>query len=519
MEISRIFHVDMDAFFVAVEELLEPSLKGKPVVVGAQPGHRGVVAAASYEARKYGIHSAMPVSEAVRRCPQAIFLPGHSNLYSRYSNEVHKILCRYSPIVEMVSIDEGYLDMTGTERMFSTVRVASLSHQRTMDDDHPGEDESSEDRARGRADDATQPPGRKRPTPMALDPRNLLGVSIASSAVDVRKAGMKSSYDANYGGISKRELDIHELATSDGASGRGSPEGRNAGTGESAPTFRPVRGHLDSDFFMMSVATRLRDEIVQRTGLSASIGIGTSRLVAKVASDLAKPRGIFLVAPGHEAALLAPLNIRRIPGIGPKTEKQLNDLGVRTVGDLQKFDARFLEERFGSWGESLAIKAQGGSDWRYLGDEDPKSISHENTFAEDTRDREQIESTLVYLIQRVGKRLREHRLYASTLQLKLRDSTFRTITRAVTLSEPTDIDAVILKNCLALFQKNWDGKSLIRLIGIGVSGLSAQGPQRKLIDEERSEKLEKLYQAADVIREKYGFDMLKSPRGGKRRPE
>ena len=252
------------------------------------------------------------------------------------------------------------------------------------------------------------------------------------------------------------------------------------------------------------------------TGLSASVGIGTSRLVAKVASDLAKPRGIFLVAPGHEAALLAPLNIRRIPGIGPKTEKQLNDLGVRTVGDLQKFEASFLKEQFGSWGESLAIKAQGGSDWRYQGNEDPKSISHENTFAEDTSDREQIESTLVYLIQRVGKRLRDHRLYASTLQLKLRDSKFRTITRAVTLSEPTDIDAVILKNGLGLLHQHWDGKSPVRLIGMGVSGLTPQGPAARLIDGGQSERLEKLYQAADTIREKYGFDMLKSPRGGRR---
>jgi nucleotidyltransferase/DNA polymerase involved in DNA repair len=519
MDISRIFHVDMDAFFVAVEELLDPSLKGKPVVVGAQPGHRGVVAAASYEARKYGIHSAMPVSEAVRRCPQAIFLPGHSNLYSKYSNEVHNIFCRYSPVVEMVSIDEGYLDMTGTERMFFTARAAGVSHQRTMDDDHREEEATGEDRARGRREDAEEPSSRRRPTPMALDPRNLLGVSIASSATDGRKTGMKSSFDADYGGISKRELDIHELATSAGAPGRRPPESRGANMGEPASAFRPIRGHLDSDFFMMSVATHLRDEIVQHTGLSASIGIGTSRLVAKVASDLAKPRGIFLVASGHEAALLAPLNIRRIPGIGPKTEKQLNDLGIHTVGDLQKFEASFLKERFGSWGESLAIKARGGSDWRYQGNEDPKSISHENTFAEDTSDREQIESTLVYLIQRVGKRLRDHGLYASTLQLKLRDSKFQTITRAVTLSEPTDIDAVILRNGLALFHHHWDGKNPIRLIGMGVSGLTSQGPAAKLIDGDHSERLEKLYQAADAIREKYGFDMLKSPRGGKRRPE
>jgi nucleotidyltransferase/DNA polymerase involved in DNA repair len=511
METSRIFHVDMDAFFVAVEELLDPTLKGKPVVVGAQPGHRGVVAAASYEARKYGIHSAMPVSEAVRRCSHAIFLPGHSNLYSKYSHEVYEVLCRYSPIVEMVSIDEGYLDMSGTERMFLTAGTVMVAHQYATDDGHPEEEWNEEARPTRLAKDADTPPVRERPLPMALDPRNLLGVSIASPPTGEVATGPGSLRDADFSGVPKRELNIHRLAQSAG-SRMHRPRG-------SAVVFRPIRGHLDSAFFMMSVAARLRDEIIQQTGLSASIGIGTSRLVAKVASDLAKPRGIFLVAPGVEAALLAPLNIRRIPGIGPKTEKQLNDLGVRTVGDLQKFDARFLKEQFGSWGESLAVKARGGSDWRYLGSEDPKSISHENTFAVDTRDREQLESTLVYLIQRVGKRLRDHGLYASTIQLKLRDSKFRTITRAVSISEPTDIDAVILKNGLALLHSHWDGNSPVRLIGISVSSLGTQGPAARLIDANQSERLEKLYHAADAIREKYGFDMLKSPRGGKKQSE
>jgi nucleotidyltransferase/DNA polymerase involved in DNA repair len=507
---SRVFHVDMDAFFVSVEELLDPSLKGKPVVVGAQPGHRGVVTAASYEARKYGIHSAMPVSEAVRRCPRAIFLPGHSGLYSKYSNQVHEILCRYSPVVEMVSIDEGYLDMTGTERMFYSSAASSLPRDLEKSTDQP-EDEFST-AALSRADSRGSDEGsiRERPVAMARDPRNVLGVSIASSRGKALERETPRGLSRDRIVLSKRELDVHALAQ------RPMGERRQSIT-EKPVTPQRVRGKLDSEFFMMSVATRLRHEILERTGLSASIGIGTSRLVAKVASDLAKPCGIFLVAPSREAALLAPLNIRRIPGVGPKTEKQLNDLGITIVGDLQKCGADFLEEHFGSWGESLALKARGLSDWRYQGEEDPKSISHENTFAVDTADREEIESTLVYLIQRVGKRLRDHRLYASTIQLKLRDSKFQTITRAITLPESTDIDAVILKQSLALLRENWDGKRLVRLVGIGVSNLTDRAPEAKLIDGEQPHRLEKLYQAADAIRDKYGFDMVKAARGEKRK--
>jgi nucleotidyltransferase/DNA polymerase involved in DNA repair len=498
MDSSRIFHVDMDAFFVSVEELLDPSLKGKPVVVGAQPGHRGVVAAASYEARKYGIHSAMPVSEAVRRCPHAVFLPGHSGLYSKYSHQVYQILCCYSPVVEMVSIDEGYLDMTGTERLFASAAALASTPHYSLAPDSPAEEwDMFPGSATVLPNTRKSPPGGERPLPMARDPRNLLGISIASQG---STAG-------------EREQE-HSAFAGDPAVGIEPESHRDS---SARVDFQPVRGNLDSEFLMLSVASRLREEILHRTGLSASIGIGTSRLVAKVASDMAKPRGLLLVTAGREPAFLAPLKIRRIPGIGPKTEKQLNDLGVETVGDLQKLNAEFLREQFGSWGDSLAIKAQGGSDWRYLGGEDPKSISHENTFGVDTCDREQVEATLVYLVQRVGKRLRDHGLFAATIQLKLRDSKFSTITRAVTLNQPADIDAILLKNALALLHNHWDGKTPIRLIGIGVSGLGDRPRQSHLLEGEQNERLEKLYQAADSIRDKYGFDALKSPRGEKRR--
>lgn len=502
METPCIFHVDMDAFFVSVEELLDPTLRGKPVVVGAQPGHRGVVAAASYEARKYGIHSAMPVSQAVQLCPHAIFLPGHFGLYSKYSNRVHELLCRYSPIVEMVSIDEGYLDMTGSARMFYSPAASEPERDyRVAPDLSAREGESYPNRSGGgQRNDETTP---RRPRSLALDPRNLLGVSIAWEGSEENSKESAEFNPSALLSLTRKKSDPVTSAT--------------PGASPFCVADRRIPGNLKSEFFMVSVAQRLRMEILKQTGLSASVGVGVSRLVAKVASALAKPRGIFFVVAGQEAALLAPLPIRRLPGIGPKTEKQLHDFGVWTVGDLQKLSAEFLSEHFGRWGESLALKARGRSDGRYEGEEDPKSISHENTFAVDTMDREEIEATLVYLIQRVGKRLRDHRLYTSTVQLKLRDSRFNTVTRAISLSEPTDIDAVILKHGLQLFREDWDQKTPVRLIGIGVSNLGDRGPHPKLMDGPRADQIEKLYHAADSLRDKYGFDVLKSPRGEKKR--
>jgi nucleotidyltransferase/DNA polymerase involved in DNA repair len=398
----------------------------------------------------------------------------------------------------MVSIDEGYLDMTGTERLFASARaLASTPHYSPAPDSPAEEWGIFPGSATGLPNTRKAAAGGERTLPMARDPRNLLGISIASQESTAGEIEEDHAASAGHPAVGIEPLSHpHTSARVD---------------------FRAVRGNLDSEFLMLSVASRLREEILHRTGLSASIGIGTSRLVAKVASDMAKPRGLLLVTAGREPAFLAPLKIRRIPGIGPKTEMQLNDLGVETVGDLQKLNAEFLREQFGGLGDSLAIKAQGGSDWRYLGEEDPKSISHENTFAVDTCDREQVEATLVYLVQRVGKRLRDHGLFAATIQLKLRDSKFRTITRAVTLSQPADIDSTLLKNALALLHNHWDGKTPIRLIGIGVSGLGDRPRQSHLLEGEQSERLERLYQAADSIRDKYGFDALKSPRGEKRR--
>jgi len=375
-----IFHVDMDAFFVSVEELFDPSLKGKPVVVGGQRDERGVVAAASYAARKFGVHSAMPLRTAAKLCPQALFVNGHPERYREYSKKAYEVLCRFSPKVEMASIDEAYLDLTGTERLHG-------------------------------------PPLRA----------------------------------------------AHALHT------------------------------------MMK----------EQTQLNCSVGIGTSRLVAKVASAQAKPNGVLWVVPGLEAQLLAPLKVGAIPGVGKVMEKNLHALGVVCVRDLAKLEESFLEERFGKWGLALAGKARGADaggwfDTEVGEDVGPKSISHEHTFDEDTADQARLESTLMRLSEMVARRLREHGLHARTLQLKLRDSAFHTITRAHTLAEPTQIDKDIFKQIRALFRANWKAGTKIRLLGVQTSSFESGEGQLSLLDSEQHNKWKQALSTADKLRDRYG---------------
>lgn len=373
----------MDAFFVSVEELFEPSLKGKAVVVGGSPDQRGVVSAASYEARKFGVHSAMPLVTAKQLCPHAIFLPGRRDKYVEYSQKVQHIFQTFTPIVEMVSIDEAYLDFTGSSRL------------------------------------------------------------------------------------------------------HGDP---------------------------MPLAHRLRAGIEAQTGLNVSIGISRTKLVSKVASDLAKPRGILRVLPGHEAALLAPLRVGKLPGIGKVTEKRLHDLGVTTVAELAGLGHETLSELFGQWGESLHRKAQGLNTAHFDFHEEPKSISNEHTFAQDTSDVEELHATLAQLVERTAHRLRAHRMFATTITLKLRDLDFRTITRTVSLEEPTQLDCDILETVLELLEKSWSRKLKIRLVGVGLSGLGYTPLQEHLFQKESREKRTRLYEAADKIRGKFGFDSIGSAR-------
>jgi DNA polymerase-4 len=375
-----VFHVDMDAFFVSVEELFDPSLKGKPVVVGGQPHERGVVSAASYEARKFGVHSALPLRTAHQRCPQAIFIDAHPHRYREYSARIYDIMCRFTPKVEMASIDEAYLDMTGTARLHG-------------------------------------PP--------------------------------------------------------------------------------------------LKAAHALHEAIKTATRLNCSIGISASRMVAKVASDAAKPNGILYVLPGTEAAFLAPLDVRKIPGVGKVTEKSLHELGIRKVGDLARLDEAWLERRFGKWGLALAGKSRGLDAGAWFDEDigeggDPKSISHEHTFDVDTADAGLIEATLAQLSVMVGRRLREHGLFARTVQLKLRYKDFTTITRARTLDRATDLDTDLLAESRELFRKNWNQRSEVRLVGVHAGSLVAGEGQLSLLDSDRTDRWKKALTAADKLRDKFG---------------
>jgi len=387
-----IFHVDMDAFFVSVEELFDPSLKGKAVVVGGRPNERGVVSAASYEARKFGVHSAMPLRTAAKLCPHAIFVDGHPERYRECSGKVYEVLNRFSPKLEMVSIDEAYVDMTGTERLHGPpLRAAHALH------------------------------------------------------------------------------------------------------------------------IAMKAATRL----------NCSIGIGTSRLIAKVCSDQAKPNGILWIVPGAEAPFLAPLDVRKIPGVGKVMEERLRAQGIHKVRDLGARDQGWLEQNFGALGLALSGKAHGLDAGAWFGNDigediGPRSISHEHTFSHDTADRPKLESMLARLSEMVCRRLREQKLHARTLQLKLRYSDFHTITRARTLERPSSVDAEVLAAIRELFRANWNG-SAVRLLGVHAAHFEEESEQLSLEGRTSHDKWNQALSAADRLRDKFGENAVSLASGIKSR--
>jgi DNA polymerase IV len=376
---ASILHVDMDAFFVSVELLERPELRGKPVVVGGRPDQRGVVTAASYEARKYGIQSAMPLRTAARLCPQAIFLDGHHAKYTQWSDHVASILAKFSPVVEMVSIDEAYLDLSGTERLHGPPFAASDKLLRT---------------------------------------------------------------------------------------------------------------------------------ITRETGLPCSGGLASTRLVAKVASDQAKPWGLMWVPPGREEKFLAPLPVRKIPGIGKVTERALRALSIETVEQIAALPQEKLEKIFGQWGTALFRKARGGDSYEFVVDAEPKSISQNHTFNEDTGDPAALTAVLSHLSQKACKRLREAGFAARTLTLTIRYEGFDTHTRSKTLGESSSLDSAINAVFQELLRTHRERTRRVRLLGVSLSGFTHGGEQLDLLHVEQRDKLQKLTQATDQLRNRFGFDKV-----------
>jgi DNA polymerase-4 len=376
---TTILHVDMDAFFVSVELLERPELLGKPVVVGGRPDQRGVVSAASYEARKFGIQSAMPLRTAGKLCPHAIFLDGQHAKYGEWSDRVANILAQFSPIVEMVSIDEAYLDLAGTERLHG-------------------------------------PP--------------------------------------------------------------------------------------------VAAAHKLLRAITKRTGLPCSAGLASTRLVAKVASEQAKPRGLLWIPTGQEPRFLAQLPVRKIPGIGEVTERALGRLGIEYVHQLAEVPQDKLEAIFGQWGTALYRKARGGDSYEFVLDAELKSISQNHTFGEDTSDLAAMEAMLSHLSQKACKRLREAGLSSRTLSITIRYTGFDTYTRSKTLGAPVQFDSDAFAAFLSLFREHRDRQRKVRLIGVALSGLTHGNEQLNLLDPQRRAKLDKLTRAADSLRDRFGFGKI-----------
>jgi DNA polymerase-4 len=379
-----ILHVDLDAFFVAVEVARNPELRGKAVVVGGDPsGRRGVVSTASYEARKFGVHSAMPISTAVRLAPHAVYLRGDYREYVRVSRLFHAILQRYSPLVEPGGLDESYIDVPGCEAIAGT------------------------------------PP---------------------------------------------------------------------------------------------EAAARIRERVRAELGLPASVGIASSKVVAKVASDKAKPDGVCHVLPGTEAAFLAPMPLRALPMLGPSAEKKLTSIGISTLGQLQKVPEVTLVTLFGNHGASLGQRAHGIDPSQVAGHDEAKSISREGTFQFDVNDSDHLRAVLRGFCESVGSQLRHSGRRARTVALKLRYEDFTTMNRSLTPGQPLSSDEAIYAAADTLLTRlRNSSKRPVRLIGVGVSNFVEDVVQLAL-EPSQSTKHESLSATFDSIRKKYGSKSLQTGR-------
>lgn len=370
-----IAHLDLDSFFVSVELINDPSLKGKPVVVGGSR-ERGVVSAASYEARKFGVRSAMPMKQVLKLCPQVIVLKGTRGEYGRYSRWVTDIIAAKAPLFEKASIDEFYIDLTG------------------MDKYH--------------------------------------------------------------------------------------------------------------DPYRWTIA--LRQEIIDQTGLPISFGLASNKLVAKIATDEAKPNGYLFVQPGMEQAFLAPLPVNKIPGVGEHNHIKLQQMGIRTIGDILLQPQTLLEKQLGKWGTELWQKAQGIHHGEVHPYHEAKSISTEQTFSENIKDSAQLLKLLVKMTEKVSFELRQDGQMAGCIAVKIRYPDFETTSKQLSIPH-TFSDDELIPIAKQLFHDLYRKGQAVRLLGVRLSDFSTQATQGNLFQDAGKKK--GLYKAIDEVKNKFGKTALK----------
>jgi DNA polymerase IV len=376
-----IAHFDLDAFFVAVECINDPSLKGKPIIVGGSR-ERGVVTAASYETRKFGVHSAMPMSKAMQLCPQAIVVKGSRGEYSKYSRWVTNIIAQKAPLFEKASIDEFYIDLSGMEKYHKP--------------------------------------------------------------------------------------------------------------------------------YEWTIA--LREEIILETGLNISFGLGANKMIAKIATDEAKPNGYLIIPPGNEEAFLAPLRVNKIPGVGEQTYRTLLEMGIEYIRDIAAVSPAVLENRLGRYGLELLQKAKGIHHGEVIQYHEAKSVSTENTFEENTNDMDFLMGELVRMTEKVAFELREDNKTAGVIAVKIRYPDFETTSRQTTIPY-TFYDDELIPVAKELFHKLYRKGEKVRLMGVRLSELTSEAIQTNLFS--NKEKKAELYKAIDSLKNKFGKGSVRKGGGMK----
>ncbi|MFW6281851.1 MAG: DNA polymerase IV [bacterium] len=371
----EIMHIDMDAFFAAVEQRDNPELKGKPVIVGGVSlSNRGVVSTASYEARKYGVHSAMPIKQAKRLCPEGIYLPGRHNKYKEVSKNIFEIFHKYTPLVEGISIDEAFLNLKGCHRLF--------------------------------------------------------GDSI-------------------------------------------------------------------------EIGNRIKNDIQEKLGLIASVGLSKNKFLAKLASGMDKPDGFFIISESKINDILEPLPVNKIWGVGKKTNELLEKMGIKSIEELKKINLEELEVTFGKMGKQLYYLSRGIDNRKLVVDREIKSISHEETYNENIIDRNKILSSLMNISAKVSRRLRKKGFAGNTIFIKVRYGDFTTYTRRFTFKIPTNDTDFIYKKGLALLENNNLLNRPIRLLGLGVSNISKEKREQLSLFTDKIKK-DEINETIDTLKDRFG---------------